>query len=311
MLKGLANVGNTCSINTLVQCIGHCPLLLDFILNRELIITKCNDRNFAVYEELKTVLKILWCENNSIIPRRFIQAFYESIGSRYEIGEQFDFTEMWTLLLDNIIHETHDASFIPDYQIENSNCQMQKKVQDSLNMYFKNSQSPLNNLLYGSQIQHITCQKCENSSHIIEPVAFSYIRNSSIYEGIKDIFKSQIINDWKCEKCSHNEARTNVEIWKIPKIWVLVLQRYNNTTKITTPIDIPLNINFHDNNTSYQLKSIANHYGSFDSGHYTATCVNNDGSWCEYNDLQILKINDIKDVLMQNKIAYVLFYQRI
>jgi ubiquitin C-terminal hydrolase len=107
MHQGLVNVGNTCSINTLIQCLGHCPTFLDTILNRSIIATKRPNHEFSIYDELKEVFVYLWVKNHTIIPQRFISAFYESIGDSYVRGDQFDLTEMWMLLLNNIIEETH------------------------------------------------------------------------------------------------------------------------------------------------------------------------------------------------------------
>lgn len=316
MFKGLANIGNTCSINTLVQCIGHCPSFLEFILTTDIEVNKIEKRKYSVYIELKEILKMLWVENNSVVPRRFIEAFYESIGNSYTFGEQLDFTEMWMLLLNNIIHESHSTTHIPNYQVSNKNI-MQTKVKDSLNIFFKNSNSPLNNLFQGSHIQQITCDKCKYKSHLIEPVAFSHINNSNIFEGLQDILESQEIKDWKCEKCSYDTGTKFIRFWKLPSIWMIVLQRYNLKSKTTSPIDIPLIIPIDSNvelsgtnNFHYELKSIANHYGSIDGGHYTATCKNNNGVWCEYNDLNVGIIQNINGVLKNNKSAYALFYER-
>lgn len=324
MLKGLSNVGNTCSINTLIQCIGHCPTFLEFILNTDIKVTKIDNRKYAVYIELKEILKHLWVDNHSMIPRRFIEAFYESIGDSYKFGEQLDFTEMWMLLLDNIIRETHTDTHISNYQISHKYKSdtkniMQKKVQDSLDIFFKNSNSPLNNLFQGSHIQQITCEKCNHKSHSIEPVAVSYINNPNIFEGLQGILENQKIKDWKCEKCSQAGSATKfIRFWKLPNIWMIVLQRYNLNSKTSVPIDIPLIIPVDSNvelsarkDFHYELKSIANHYGSLEGGHYTATCKNNNGMWCEYNDLQIGIIPDINSVLKENKTAYALFYERV
>jgi ubiquitin carboxyl-terminal hydrolase 8 len=321
MFKGLANIGNTCSINTLVQCIGHCPSFLEFILKTDIQVTKIDNRKYSVYIELKEILKHLWVDDTSMIPRRFIEAFYESIGDSYTIGEQFDFTEMWMLLLNNIIHETHSDTHVSKYQICKSESDiLQKKVQDSLSLFFKNSNSPLNELFQGSHIQQITCEQCTHKSHLVEPLAISYIDNPNIFEGLQDILETQQIKEWKCEKCSYHTGTKFIRFWKLPNIWMIVLQRYNSNSKTTMPIDIPpiipLNSNVEmssgtNNNVHYELRSIANHYGSLDGGHYTAVCKNNNGVWCEYNDLKIAIIIDINLLLKNNRIAYALFYERV
>ena len=317
MLKGLANIGNTCSINTLVQCIGHCPSFLEFILKTDIQVTKIDTRKYSVYLELKEILKNLWVDNTSIIPRRFIEAFYESIGDSYTFGEQLDFTEMWMLLLNNIIHETHSDTHVSDC-CQESGTILQKKVQDSLSVFFKKSNSPLNDLFQGSQIQQITCEKCTHKSHLVEPLAISYIDNPNIFEGLQEILETQKIKEWKCEKCSYDTGTKFIRFWKLPNIWMVVLQRYNLNSKTTIPIDIPLVIPLDSNvelsgtnNIHYELKSIANHYGSLDGGHYTAVCKNESGVWCEYNDLKIAVIIDINLVLKNNRIAYALFYERV
>ena len=318
MFKGLANIGNTCSINTLVQCIGHCPSFLEFILKTDIQVTKIDNRKYSVYLELKEILKNLWIDDTSIIPRRFIEAFYESIGDSYKFGEQLDFTEMWMLLLNNIIHETHSETHVSGYQSSGSEI-LQKKVQDSLSVFFKKSNSPLNDLFQGSQIQQITCEKCSYKSHLVEPLAFSHINNPNIFEGLQDILETQKIKEWNCEKCSYDTGTKFIRFWKLPNIWMVVLQRYNLNSKTTIPIDIPLVIPLNSNvelsgkknDVHYELKSIANHYGSLDGGHYTAVCKNNNGVWCEYNDLKIAVIIDINLFLKKNRISYALFYERV
>lgn len=318
MFKGLANIGNTCSINTLVQCISHCPTFLKFILhNTDVNITKFDNRKYSVYMELKDILTHMWINNNSLIPRRFIEAFYESIGNSYTFGEQLDFTEMWMLLLDNIMIETHLATNIPEYKT-NTGRILQKKVEDSLDIFFKNSNSPLINIFQGSHIQQITCDKCNHKTHLVEPLAFSHINHSNIFEGLQNILETQKIKEWKCEKCNHDTGSKFIRFWKLPKVWMVVLQRYTLDTKTSIPIDIPLIIPVDPNtelssvsNFHYELKSIANHHGSIDSGHYTAICKNENGIWCHYNDLQISIIKDIKLFLFQNRSAYALFYERV
>ena len=53
----------------------------------------------------------------------------------------------------------------------------------------------------------------------------------------------------------------------------------------------------------YDLYGVIEHYGSLNSGHYTAICKN-DGNWVSYNDSVI---NIINNPVTKN--AYVLFYK--
>lgn len=337
MYQGLANVGNTCSINTLIQCIGHCPSFRNHILTAKNTINKTGDRHYSIYEELKCVFTHLWINDNSIVPKRFISAFYESIGDSYTIGEQLDFTEMWMLLLDNLIAETHDADFKANHQHVRQYkdpmlMYMQDKSQRGWDRFFaKNTNSPLNDLLYGIQIQQTKCIDCSKIYHNVEPTAFHYLETidcPTMAKGFEKLLDHETMIGWKCDKCKNENGHKFILFWKLPKIWMIVLQRFNTRHKVIVPIDILQFLSI-DNNAemassedpkcaNYELKAIANHYGSLNGGHYTAICKN-DGEgggegggaqWYEYDDIRVSKIDNIAKVFTQNTDAYALFYER-
>jgi Ubiquitin carboxyl-terminal hydrolase len=58
--------------------------------------------------------------------------------------------------------------------------------------------------------------------------------------------------------------------------------------------------------TRYTLRSVVNHIGSLQAGHYYAY-ARDDDAWHEYNDTHVTKI-DIRDVVSTS--AYILFYER-
>lgn len=59
-------------------------------------------------------------------------------------------------------------------------------------------------------------------------------------------------------------------------------------------------------NRSYDLYAISNHYGSMESGHYTAYCKNMQyKKWFKYDDLSVSPL-DASDVC--SSAAYILFY---
>lgn len=58
----------------------------------------------------------------------------------------------------------------------------------------------------------------------------------------------------------------------------------------------------------YQLYGVINHYGTQESGHYTAFCKLEEDKWFEFNDSFASSIN--KDKIVSND-AYILFYKKI
>lgn len=321
MLQGLANTGNTCSINTLIQCLGHCPAFLDLILNKEYTISKKPHAQFSICEELKLILKQMWVDNHSLVPARFLKAFYESIGDLYNPGEQFDFTEMWMLLLNNLLEETHQKDYKSillterNYEIPILNY-LHKKSLKTWSIFNKSTLSPFADLLHGIQIQQIECNKCHHLYHNLEPFSFTYIelKSSGLKENIEYFLQKEVITDWSCDNCKDKNAEKVMRFWKLPKIWVIILKRFDNQTKIHSPIDISPEFHFNEicNDTivKYKLTAIANHYGSLHGGHYNAICLNPDNQWVGYDDIHVQKIDSIIPHLQQNRNAYALFYSQ-
>ena len=63
-------------------------------------------------------------------------------------------------------------------------------------------------------------------------------------------------------------------------------------------------------NNKYKLRSIINHYGTFNGGHYTSCGRIHSDQWIDYNDK---KNKPIKSQIIQNRYnisAYLLLYEK-
>ena len=58
----------------------------------------------------------------------------------------------------------------------------------------------------------------------------------------------------------------------------------------------------------YNLYGVCNHTGGAMGGHYTANVRTADGSWYNFNDMSVTKINESRAVTPE---AYCLFYRKI
>jgi ubiquitin C-terminal hydrolase len=330
MLQGLANMGNTCSINTMIQCLGHCDLFREFILNNQSIFKKREKHNYSIGEELHMIFKQMWLDKNSLMPIRFLKALQETLGDMCRIGdEQMDFTEVWIFLLQNLLEESHDPNYILDfYKPFENNEEMFRHIQrlavKTWKTHAKDSHSPILNLLQGTQIQQIECNSCHEMYHNIEPFQCTHLDLEKQQEEItledcfNKFFKVDTVCGWKCDKCKNESNEKVVRFWNLPKVWVIILNRFYGMSKLHTSVKIPLHLNFApgfemglSSHSTYQLKCIANHYGSLGGGHYNAMCCNkNNEEWYLYDDTTIQKINDIQPILNGNRYAYALFYER-
>jgi ubiquitin C-terminal hydrolase len=126
-------------------------------------------------------------------------------------------------------------------------------------------------------------------------------------------------------KCSNCKAVDNMEkemtIFRFPKILVIHLKRFYNSTmrreKISTTVNIPTTLNMQkyapysehaskDKAKSYKLYGISHHSGTLNGGHYIGEVLDLDqGQWYSCNDSRCSK-QASPDT--NSASAYVLFY---
>lgn len=331
MLQGLQNMGNTCSINTMIQCLGHCDAFRECLFKNESLFQKKENREYSIGDELRLICKQLWIDKNSLMPARFLRALQETLGKDFQIGrEQMDLTEVWMILIQNLLEESHQASFVSVHiQERNYSDQMLEFFhKEAINQWIKHSKdtcSPLLDLIQGIQIQQVQCKSCSKLYHNVEPFQCSYLElpekeHVHLNDCLVKLLETDSVEHWKCDACQESTNEKVLRFWKLPNIWVVILKRFNGTKKLHTPITIPYEFSFPFgfemssplSGGKYQLKGIGNHYGSLYGGHYNAICKNDseEHPWCLYDDLSISSIKDILPILNKNRDAYALFYER-
>ena len=84
----IRNMGNTCYMNSIIQCINHTPLLREYILSNKYVDTlkenivvsldgdcdendiKTNFKNNIIYQ-LHRIMKVMWSKNCLVTPASF------------------------------------------------------------------------------------------------------------------------------------------------------------------------------------------------------------------------------------------------
>eukprot|EP01087_Luapelamoeba_hula_P023258 TRINITY_DN8513_c0_g1_i1.p1 TRINITY_DN8513_c0_g1~~TRINITY_DN8513_c0_g1_i1.p1 ORF type:complete len:1313 (+),score=298.81 TRINITY_DN8513_c0_g1_i1:395-3940(+) len=125
---------------------------------------------------------------------------------------------------------------------------------------------------------------------------------------------------WYCSKCAeHREATKKFDLYKLPKILVVHLKRFQFTRqwrdKLETLIDFPEELDMtpyvvgsSEVAPRYKLYAVSNHSGSMGFGHYTAYALNkNNQKWYCFNDSHVSEASE-KEIVSSS--AYLLFYER-
>ena len=176
-LVGLNNIGNTCYMNTALQCLSNCNILTNYFLNDTYLkfINKDNPigSKGKLVESYAEIIKHLWYGlADSFSPNDF----KEIIGNIRKIFKDFqqqDSQEFLSFLLDGL-HEDLNKVLKKPYIAQKDNLIFQNP-NDEFNYYrkifFARNQSIIIDLFYGIYKSILYCpnQNCNNISNTFDP----------------------------------------------------------------------------------------------------------------------------------------------
>ena len=187
-LVGLNNLGDTCYMNTGLQCLSNCELLTKYILGKyyEKDINKTNpigSQGEIIDKYAKLITHIWYGNKNCLYPLQFKQAF----GKVYQAFNDFrqqDSQEFISYLLD-ILHEdlnkVNNKPYIQEKDLSND-LSDEEIFKIKKELYMCRNQSFIADLIYGFYKSTVFCpnENCKNISKSFEP--FSNISLSLLNE---------------------------------------------------------------------------------------------------------------------------------
>ena len=320
-LSGLVNYGNTCYINSAIHSLSHTLELTDFFLSNkseENIKDKESDSNLLFLNQWDRLLNGLWEDNCTIAPKGFFKMLIkicEEKDIQLGISEnmQNDIQEFLMLVL-GILHDA--LSGTKKFRSLRNLKGLEMASEKSWTEFFEKDYSKIIDLFYGQILTEISdTETGKVYSNNFQPICFIPLpinlkQDCSIYDCIDLYLEKEQIESYKInDEGDERDINKQVRFYRLPKIIIFTINRFNNMNqKLNHDIDFPdvLDMsNYNTNeNTTYELYSICNHYGGSNGGHYTSYCKNNN-NWYEFNDRSVFKLNDIN-----KSNAYCLFYKR-
>ena len=120
-MQGLANLGFTCAINSLIQIICRNDLMRDTIISYEI------DEN-SLLTNLKEVLILMHVNNKSIVPKKLVAKLYSIFGNIFNYGEQIDITELFIFINQQIISEINKDERYYNLILDFDNLKLNKRI---------------------------------------------------------------------------------------------------------------------------------------------------------------------------------------
>ncbi|KAM6067590.1 ubiquitin carboxyl-terminal hydrolase 36-like [Chlamydotis macqueenii] len=301
---GLHNLGNTCFLNSSLQCLTHTPPLANYLLSGEHSQT-CQQRGFCMLCVMeKHMIQAFANSGNTIKPEFFIQDL-KRIAWHIHFGRQEDAREF--------LRYTIDA--------------MQKACRNGCTKLDRQTQATtLVHRIFGGYLRsRVKCSACKGVLDTYEPyldLALEIEQATNLEQALEQFVRPDVLggeNVYMCDKCKQKvTASKGFTIHRASNVLTLSLKRFSDFggCKITKNVAYPKFLNIrpymsqkNGDPVMYRLYAVLVHSGySCHSGHYYCHMKASNGQWYQMDD-DLVRPSNITVVLKQK--AYMLFYLRI
>ena len=308
-VRGLYNLGNTCFMNSVLQCLLHTNYLKKYFLSP---LGPSHVRKSCAISSVGQLC--VACEMDDLFCR-------SNDGRKYPLAPHRLLEGLWKNALEMAAYEQQDAHemFI----------NLRNILHDHLEGPLYNCSCIVHSIFSGVLQSDVTCMACGKVRETFDPfldISLDLPANATalkLTDCLQRFTRAERLHatSYSCDHChtTNQEITKQLSIRSHPKVLTIHLKRFEHgasSVKIDTKVLFPPIFNIspymsfdnrdlgHPSQHEYHLYAVVNHNGTLDSGHYTAY-VKYGNDWFWIDDACVMKSHE-SDVFNSN--AYMLFY---
>jgi ubiquitin carboxyl-terminal hydrolase 2/21 len=314
--RGLANVGNTCYLNSAIQLLRHAEPLRRLFADEGWKRWRHEDRKaLALTDETAALIAALNSPVDdgvrALVPRRFVAEFVRfgrEFNDQIAIGAQADAAEAVQIILD-ALHTQLSREVRMQIQGDRQTREQREMIAslESWTTFFRKEYSPIIEHFFGQTQTTVVCDSCRGTSTRCEPWSVLKLPipgadkagspAPTLQECMAANFATETLEDYQCDACkTRGPARMMHALSRFPDHLVLSLKRFTNTgAKVRARI--PYDEHLIDLSAwrawptmqglqRYRVMGTIEHLGGSRGGHYCMRAMEGD-KWYTYDDGQV------------------------